>query len=89
VAFTLNLFAQANVGGGRAEVIFSVGGVLRTVQARAMERNRLICGEALAALRKIPASAAQLVIADLPYFQVLERTWDGIGRMRTDTSSGR
>jgi len=54
-----------------------------------MERNRLICGEALAALRKIPASAAQLVIADLPYFQVLERTWDGIGRMRTDTSSGR
>ena len=53
-----------------------------------MERNRLICGEALAALRKIPA-AAQLVIADLPYFQVLERTWDGIGRMRTDTSSGR
>jgi site-specific DNA-methyltransferase (adenine-specific) len=41
-----------------------------------MERNRLICGDALAALRKIPAATAQLVIADPPYFQVLERAWD-------------
>lgn len=41
-----------------------------------MERNRLICGEALAALRKIPAAAAQLVVADPPYFRVLERAWD-------------
>ena len=41
-----------------------------------MERNRLICGEALAALRKIPVVAAQLVVAELPCFQVLERVWD-------------
>ena len=68
MAFTLNLSAQANGGDGWAEAIFSVGGVLRTVQARGMERNPLIYGEALAALRKIPVATAQLVIADLPLF---------------------
>ena len=41
-----------------------------------MERNRLICGDALVALRKIHEATAQLVIADPPYFQVLNRAWD-------------
>ena len=41
-----------------------------------MVRKRLVFGEALITLRKISAATAQLVVADPPYFQVLERAWD-------------
>ena len=41
-----------------------------------MERNRLICGDALKALPKILTDTVQLVIADPPYFQVAPRAWD-------------
>jgi len=40
------------------------------------EPGRIIRSDALVALRKIAAGSVQLVIADPPYFQVLNRAWD-------------
>ncbi|MCF7789797.1 MAG: site-specific DNA-methyltransferase [Prosthecobacter sp.] len=42
-----------------------------------METNRIIQGDALTELQKLPASIAQSIIADPPYFNVLEdEAWD-------------
>jgi site-specific DNA-methyltransferase (adenine-specific) len=42
-----------------------------------MKTNRIIHGDALAELKKLPASCAQSIIADPPYFNVLEdEAWD-------------
>jgi DNA modification methylase len=42
-----------------------------------MKLNRIIQGDALQELRKLPEAIAQAVIADPPYFNVLENeTWD-------------
>lgn len=42
-----------------------------------MKTNRIIHGDALAELKKLPAACAQSVIADPPYFNVLEdEAWD-------------
>ncbi|HUG13234.1 MAG TPA: site-specific DNA-methyltransferase [Opitutaceae bacterium] len=42
-----------------------------------METNRIICGDAIAALRDLPAACAQVVIADPPYYNVLvDQDWD-------------
>lgn len=42
-----------------------------------MKTNRIIKGDALAELQKLPDSAAQAIIADPPYFNVLENeAWD-------------
>jgi len=42
-----------------------------------MKTNRIIQGDALAELKKLPAACAQSVIADPPYFNVLEdEAWD-------------
>lgn len=42
-----------------------------------MQTNRIIHGDALTELRKLPAGVAQAVIADPPYFNVLEdEAWD-------------
>ena len=39
-------------------------------------RGRIIQGDCCAALRKLPPGSAQLIVADAPYFQVLEHGWD-------------
>jgi site-specific DNA-methyltransferase (adenine-specific) len=42
-----------------------------------MKTNRIIHGDALAELKKLPAACAQSIIADPPYFNVLEdEAWD-------------
>ena len=42
-----------------------------------MKSNRIIQGDALTELQKIPAAVAQAIIADPPYFNVLENeAWD-------------
>lgn len=42
-----------------------------------MKTNRIIKGDALAELKKLPAACAQSIIADPPYFNVLEdEAWD-------------
>jgi DNA modification methylase len=42
-----------------------------------VETNRIICGDAIAALRELPGACAQVVIADPPYYNVLvEQEWD-------------
>ncbi len=42
-----------------------------------MKTNRIIQGDALAELKKLPAACAQSIIADPPYFNVLEdEAWD-------------
>lgn len=42
-----------------------------------MKTNRIIHGDALAELQKLPDAAAQAIIADPPYFNVLENeAWD-------------
>ena len=42
-----------------------------------MKTNRIIHGDALAELKKLPANCAQSIIADPPYFNVLENeAWD-------------
>ncbi|MFM7604419.1 MAG: DNA-methyltransferase [Prosthecobacter sp.] len=42
-----------------------------------MKINRIIHGDALAELKKLPAACAQCIIADPPYFNVLENeAWD-------------
>ena len=42
-----------------------------------MKSNRIILGDALTELKKLPASVAQAIIADPPYFNVLENeAWD-------------
>jgi DNA modification methylase len=41
-----------------------------------VKRGRMICGDALAELQKIPGGSVQLVVADPPYFQVLDHDWD-------------
>ena len=38
--------------------------------------GRIICGDALVELQKLSAGSVQLVIADPPYFQVLDHAWD-------------
>ncbi|HEY5551503.1 MAG TPA: site-specific DNA-methyltransferase [Opitutaceae bacterium] len=43
----------------------------------AVETNRIICSDASAALRGLPAACAQVVIADPPYYNVLvDQDWD-------------
>ena len=41
-----------------------------------MKDNRMLQDDVLAALRQLPDGSAQLVVADPPYFQVLDRAWD-------------
>ena len=42
-----------------------------------MKANRIIQGDALTELKKLPAGVAQAIIADPPYFNVLEdEAWD-------------
>ena len=42
-----------------------------------MKPNRIICSDARAAMRKLPAGSVQSIIADPPYFNVLtEQKWD-------------
>jgi DNA modification methylase len=42
-----------------------------------VETNRIICSDATAALRGLPAACAQVVIADPPYYNVLvDHDWD-------------
>jgi len=39
-------------------------------------KNELIIGECIAEMKSLPDGAAQLVIADPPYFNVLSESWD-------------
>ena len=42
-----------------------------------MLSNQVICGDALAELRRLPTASAQLIIADPPYYNVLlDQSWD-------------
>jgi DNA modification methylase len=41
-----------------------------------MAHGRLIHGDCLVEMQKLDAASAQLIIADPPYFQVLEHDWD-------------
>ena len=41
-----------------------------------MHRSRIIHGDSLKAMAKLPAASVQLVVADPPYFQVLNQEWD-------------
>jgi len=38
--------------------------------------NRIICGDTLAELESIPSNFAQAIIADPPYYNVLQEKWD-------------
>jgi DNA modification methylase len=41
-----------------------------------LHRSRIIHGDSLTAMAKLPAGSVQLVVADPPYFQVLNQEWD-------------
>lgn len=41
-----------------------------------MTPNRVICGDACSVMREMPPAVAQAIVADPPYFQVLDETWD-------------
>jgi site-specific DNA-methyltransferase (adenine-specific) len=41
-----------------------------------MKENRILQDDVLTALRPLPDGSAQLVVADPPYFQVLDTDWD-------------
>ena len=41
-----------------------------------MTPNCIICGDACAAMREMPSAVAQAIVADPPYFRVLDEEWD-------------
>ena len=41
-----------------------------------MTPNRIICSDACAAMREMPSAVAQAIVADPPYFRVLDEEWD-------------
>ncbi|MCS6988785.1 MAG: site-specific DNA-methyltransferase [Chloroherpetonaceae bacterium] len=50
-----------------------------------MTTNDIICGDAIAELLKLPERSAQLIIADPPYFQVLQgEEWDNQWKSEDD-----
>jgi DNA modification methylase len=49
---------------------------IMTDEIKPLIQNEIIHGDCLAELSKLPAEQFQLIIADPPYFQVLEHAWD-------------
>lgn len=51
---------------------------------RGLPLNKLICGDAIEELKKLPSNSIDLVIADPPYWKVINEKWDYQWRTEAD-----